>query len=226
MSELPKILAVGVVDEHSIAGTSGVAARWEELSAPSLGNGRTYRELFGKTDDTYRRLDRQTRAIVLAVEATGLDRLLTPEEREHTALVTETICGSIEADLKYTHSLEAGLVHAAIFPYTLQSTCLGDVALRHGLRGPTLCLSIDPAEKGEAMREAWRLFRSTGLRHAVVGRVDALKDPLPSAAAVLTAVAVVLAAPSEGVTAIAEWPVDSEDPFAELAMTCCGGEGR
>lgn len=213
-----RILAIGAVDAHSIAGSGGLDSTWKSLGSPPLGGTKLYRELFGRNDDTFRRLDRQTRAIVLATAATGVDALLGAEEREATALVAETVWGSIEVDFKYTRSLAAEMVHGAIFPYTLQSTCLGDVALRNELRGPTISLSVGPQERGEALREALRLFRSGELRHALVGSVDALASGVPGEEPVLRAVVALVAAPgaSPGVRAVADWPGDGADPFAAL----------
>ena len=223
MSERPKILALGSVDEEAIHGSCGLHATWEELGTKSLGTGKLYKELFGKQDDTFRRLDPQTRSIVLAVEATGIDQLLNEEEREAAALVTETIWGSYEVDKKYTRSLDADLPHGAIFPYTLQSTCIGDVALRHGLRGPTVCLSIEPTARGSALREAERMLSAGEVRHAVVATVDALvsvEDAGSDAEPVLRAVVAVASAGSFPQKELLPWPAPDEDPFAALARSC------
>lgn len=215
----PKIIAVGCVDERGINSTSGLSKSWEELAVAAPGNGRTYRELSGKSDPTFRRLDRQTRAIVLAAQACGINDLLSAEEREETALVTETTCGAIEVDLRYTRALDMGIVHAAIFPYTLQSTCLGDVALRHGLRGPTVCLSLEPGQEGEALREARRLLVPGGPPFAVVGTVDSLDETLPLAEPALRSVMCVLAAADTPRPSVVAWP-ESGDPFSTLAEVC------
>ena len=213
MSE-PRIIAWGHADSVGVAGSSGTRETWEGLGVRSLGTGRVYRELFGRQDDTYRRLDRQSKSVVLAVAATGIDQLLTPELREETALVTETVYGSLEVDLRYTHFLELGVAHGAIFPYTLQSTCLGDVALRHGLRGPTISLSIDPDERGEALAETRRMMALGELRCAVVGAVDALESPLEAGGEVLDArlgaAYAVLATDDVPAPTILDWPADGD----------------
>jgi len=216
------ILAVGAVDRRGIAGSCGVRASWAELGVEPLGTGRTFRELFSKQDQTYRRLDRQTRAIVLAAEACGVSQALTAEQRQDTALVTETSLGSIEVDLRYTRSLRKGFVEAAVFPYTLQSTCLGDVALRHGLRGPTVCLSIEGGQEGAALLEARRLLVCGGARFAIVGMVDVLGEALPTADVALRSVVAVVAAPGYTSSEVALWPEGAADPLAALAETCLG----
>ncbi len=220
MSAKPKIIAIGCVDELGIAGTQGVHADWETLGVKAPGNGRTYRELSGKKDDTFRRLNGTTRALVLAAEACGIDRMLPPEVREETALVVETAHGCLEVDLKFARALDMGIAHAAIFPYTLQSTCLGDVALRHGLRGPTLSLSIQPGEEGEALAEVERLFAAGEVRYAVAGIVDVFDETLHGAEPDLRAVVCLLAAPGEASEAVADWPARESEPFAVLAAAC------
>jgi 3-oxoacyl-(acyl-carrier-protein) synthase len=178
MSTQLELLATGRVDAEGITSSAGWQRSWRELEAEAPGTGSTFRALFGRPDATFRRLDRMTRALLLAVEACALDTHLSAAEREETALVVETVLGSLEVDLHYTRALSTGVVRVALFPYTLQSTCLGDIALRHGLRGPTLSLSIAEGQEGEALREALRLFARGGLRHAVVGTADALGEPV------------------------------------------------
>ena len=216
----PVVLAVGAVDERGVAGIGGVRASWGDLDASPPGNGRTYRHLFGKQDQTFRRLDRQTRAIVLAAEACGIERVLTEREREGAGLLAETSHGSIEADMRFAQSLQKGLVEAAIFPYVLQSTCVGDVALRHGLHGPMICLSVDEGSRGEALREAQRLFSQGQVAFAVLAAVDMLEESLPTLDAAMRAVVAVVAAPGHGGDAKAPWPVDSSDPFQVWADHC------
>ncbi|MCA8974194.1 MAG: hypothetical protein KDC98_05700 [Planctomycetes bacterium] len=220
MSHEPKILGVGVVDELGIDGTAGVHVTWRELETEPPGTPRTRRAVFGASDDTYRRLDRQCRTLVLAAEATGLDGLLLPELRQRTALITETAVGSIEVDLRYTRSLAKDLVEAAAFPYTLPSTCLGEVALRHGLRGPTNCLSVEADQRGESLREARRLLLDGEIAHAVVGVVDVLGEEVPTLSSGLRAVVCVLAAHDAHGQAVVDWPAERPDPFAAL-IRCC-----
>lgn len=216
----PAILAVGVLDDVGIAGTRGIAVAWQELGETAPGTGRTLRTVFGHGDQTYRRLDHQCRALVLAAQAAGIDDVLSPEQRHDAALITETWLGSIEADLRYTRLLREGLVDAAVFPYTLPSTCLGEVALRHGLRGPTICMSVEPPQTGEALWEARRLLAAGEARHAVVGCVDALGEAVPTLQPRLRAVVAVLAAAGEPGPAVAAWPAGEADPFAVLARAC------
>ncbi|MGB3967722.1 MAG: hypothetical protein WBO45_13405, partial [Planctomycetota bacterium] len=99
----PTIAALGLVDRERLAGSAGIATSWAKLGVPAPGNGRTFRGVFGRTDETFRRLDRISRALVLAGEAAGITAVIAaaggvpPAE---VALVFETSLGSLDSDLK------------------------------------------------------------------------------------------------------------------------------
>ena len=65
-----------------------------------------------------------------------------------TAICVETELGSLTTDVDFQRSLRDDVVQAGIFPYSLTSTSLGEVALRYQLRGPTL---REPAGSTQAM---------------------------------------------------------------------------
>jgi hypothetical protein len=195
MSARPTVLAVGLVDERGVVGTGGVRAEWADLGVEPPGTGRSFRALFGRPDATFRRIDRASRALVLAAEAAGLADVLPRQARDATALVVETERGCLDADLRFQHGRQEGVLEGAVFPYTLPSASLGEVALRHGLRGPALCLSIGPDGRGEALREAVRLIEDGEAPYALAGRVEALAGARPGLAPAVHALDVLLAAP-------------------------------
>ena len=210
----PAILAVGALDARVVAGTSGVRAEWAELGVEAPGDGRAFRTLFRRTDPTFRRLDRASRALVLAAEAAGLGALLPRDARDETALVIETERGSLEADLRFARSLSPGPALGAVFPFTLPSASLGEVAIRHRLRGPAVCLSVDTGSQGEALAEAARLLEEGEARYAVAGCVEAC-GPRAGRPAELRAVIALVAAPGTA-GAVLPWPRGAL-AFAELA---------
>jgi len=213
----PRVLALGVADEEGVFGTGGVRARWSELGVAPPGTGRTFRALFDTTHPTFRRLDRASRVLVLATEATGLPRRLGGSVRDDVALVAETERGSVETDLRFQRSLERGVVEGALFPSTLPNTSLGEVAQRHRLRGPTCCLSIEAGQRGDALREAARILADGDARYVLACRVEASAEPVADLAPALSSVAVLLAAPGEEGDVVAPWPGDDGDGFAVLA---------
>lgn len=174
----PVVAAAAHLDAERLAGTGGVRVRWQELGVPAPGDGRTFRAVFGRGDETFRRLDPASRALVLACAALGLDRVLGAAHRERTALVVATTLGCLDADRQFARSLGAEMLDAPIFPYTLPSTCLGEVALRHGLRGAGICLSIAPGEPDLAFAEGSRMLAAGEAEAAVVAGVDVSRaDP-------------------------------------------------
>ncbi len=213
MSESPTVLAVGVVDAERIRGSGGLDRTWQELGVAAPGDGRTPRRLFDRTDSTYRRLDRISRSLVLAAMAAGIEDVLGESARHAAAVLAETHVGCLEIDRRYTRSLADDVVEATIFPYTLPTTSLGEMALRFGLRGLTSSLSVDDARRGAALREAQRMFAAGEIEHAVVASVDVLDESAPGLPAGLRAVVAVLA--RSGGRAVGPWPLigASRDPF-------------
>lgn len=178
MTFAPVLAAAALVDRERIAGTGGVRASWDELGVPAPGDGRTFRVLFGRSDETFRRLDVASRALVLACEALGLAAVLPARDRERTAIVVATSLGCLDADRQFARSLGAEMLDAPIFPYTLPSTCVGEIALRHGLRGPGVCLSTPPGEHGLGFAEAVSLLATGDADAVVAATVDVARaDP-------------------------------------------------
>ena len=101
--------------------------------------------VFDRPFKDFRRLDPLSRFCCLAAEAIGA------EFPARTALVLATTYGCMHADHKFAHSLES-IPAAGVFPYTLPSTCLGDLAIRHKITGPSLCLTTP--DLGDGMIEA------------------------------------------------------------------------
>lgn len=217
MNRTPTVLAVGLVDGERIAGTTGIDVSWQRLGVRAPGNGRTFRAVFGRSDETFRRLDCISRALVLATTAAGIETVLPANARDDTALVVETMLGSLDSDLAFAASMGTGMCDGPIFPYTLPSTSLGEVALRHGLRGPSVCLSVGPGTAGAALAEAEAMFASGEATFALVATVDVLERAVPHADSACRAIAVLLAHPRLGLTSKARWPGHGAGAFAELA---------
>ena len=217
------ILACGAVDEVGIWGTAGRAATWQELEMPPPGTGRTLKVLFDKVDATFRRIDMPARVLVLACEAAGIERVLTPEQRNSTAICIETDIGSLATDLAFQESLADEVVHAGIFPYSLTSTSLGEVALRYKLRGPTVSVSVDEGRTGESLREALRMLAAGDVPFVVAGVANTLHEGAGMREAMMRGVVVILG-PGDAKNGIGElsWAdtdVDG-DPFARLVKMC------
>jgi 3-oxoacyl-(acyl-carrier-protein) synthase len=178
--------------------------------------------VFGRADETFRRLDATSRALVLAAEAAGIAAVLArvpAVAARDVGLVFETTLGSLDSDLAFAASLGAGMPDGPAFAYTLPSTCLGELALRHGLRGPTVCLTTVPADRGVALREAALLLATGEVPLAVAGLVDVLTTAHGDIPAQCRAVVALLAAPRLGLPPVAPWPVPGRDVYAQLAAS-------
>lgn len=212
MTFAPVVAAIGDVDRERIAGSGGLVATWSTLGTAAPGDGRTFRAAFGRSDETFRRLDVASRVLVLACAAAELDRLLPAALRDDTALVVATTLGCLDADRQFAQSLGSEMLDAPIFPYTLPSTCLGEVALRHGLRGISICLSVPPDGGDAALAEATRLLATGEAATAVAAVVDVSRaDPHRCDATVA-----LLAHPRLALPAVAADPLT----FATLRSAC------
>ena len=153
-----RVAAAGVADENGVAGTGGTAARWEQAGTDPRERIR-WQRFFDEPFPDFRRLDPLSRFCCLAVEAARPGDHLDEARREDTALVLATTLGCLHADVRFAAGLEGEAeIEPAVFPYTLPSTCLGDVAIRHRLTGPTLCLAAANGDEPVGLREAVRLL--------------------------------------------------------------------
>jgi 3-oxoacyl-[acyl-carrier-protein] synthase II len=151
------ITAGGAVDRIGFAGTSGVSKRWSELGLDPLADKLRWKALFPAPFPDFRHLDRLSKMLCIAAESAGLTPRVPPPD-DYTALLFASAHGCLDSDWRFEQSLgSADGTAAGLFPYTLSSTCLGAVAIRYGLRGPTLSLSTPPGQEGRAIREAAEL---------------------------------------------------------------------
>ena len=85
------------------------------------------------------RLDLLSRLSLLAVELLGFDFSTLPPDRVGICLVVRA--GSISTDADYWSGRNnPGGPSPLLFTYTLPSSAIGEIAIRHRLTGPVLCL--------------------------------------------------------------------------------------
>ena len=171
-----RIVAAGIADERGVHGTSGLALDWEAAGIDPLGDPFPWERIAPGTSKGYRRLDRVSRLACLAAEAAAPDAHLGPTQREETALVLGSTYGCLDKDLRFERSLHTTEVASGLFPFTLPSACLGILAIRFGLRGPTHCLSTAPDELNQAIDEARSLIEGGEAAAALVCLGDCLPD--------------------------------------------------
>jgi len=84
------------------------------------------------------RLDLCSQLAVLAVEKLGLDFDSLPRDRIGICLAVKA--GSLATDLEYWKARDAaGGLSPTLFAYTLPSSALGEISIRHRITGPNLC---------------------------------------------------------------------------------------
>jgi len=220
MKRAATVLACGMMDRSGIFGSRGTSVTWPELEADPPGTGKTVFKVAGKTDATFRRIDFPARALVLACEAAGICHVLTEAQRAETAICVETELGSLTTDVDFQRSLSEDVVQAGIFPYSLTSTSLGELALRYQLRGPTVSVSVLDTGPGEALREAIRILEAGDAPFVVAGCADAAREAAAGFDAEMRALVAVLA-PGGGGLGELPWPDEGDlDPFAPLLQMC------
>ena len=121
---------------------------WPPPVAESLqrgdGDGLRWSTLFPSETSRFGRMDGLSRLGLMAVELLEADfGAMQPAQRDLVGVCVETHSGCVATDLRF---LQAPL--ASTFAYTLPSTVLGEICIRHRLRGPVMCLLPVPGQGG------------------------------------------------------------------------------
>ena len=165
-----RIAGAAALDPRGLVSSTGVVAAIDPYAKMS------WKPTFESPFKTFRRLDRPAKAACLTAEAAGVGDL-DPALRPETALVLGSVFGCLEADLEFAASLAEGReIRPALFPYTLPSTCLGELAVRYGLTGPCLCLSTPDGGEADALVEAVAYLEQGEAEAAVVCLGDCLPE--------------------------------------------------
>jgi 3-oxoacyl-(acyl-carrier-protein) synthase len=214
------IVGLARADAVGLVSSEGLAVTWAELETEPGGTSTTFHSLFGTAHGNFRRFDRSARLLAMACEAAGVGKIIPKDARQETAVLVETELGCLATDLRFAASLSGELPDSSAFPYTLANTSLGELAIRYGLCGPTLCLSVPSHEDGLAFAEARRLLEDGSASYAVVGRVECLEDSLDSWEATSWATVAVLARRSSkdyaSRASVVPWPDSPRAVFAGL----------
>jgi 3-oxoacyl-(acyl-carrier-protein) synthase len=93
---------------------------------------------------------------------------------DHTriAAVITTAEGCMDVDKKYQETL-ATIPSPALFVYTLPNIMLGEIAIRHGLKGEQVCLVSDKMDAAELCYWANDLLQNRNMDACLCGWVDA-----------------------------------------------------
>lgn len=89
----------------------------------------------------FHKMDFQSKVVILATELMNI-----PFENWDPfkiAMLFDTQSGSISADKAFEDS-RATIPSPALFVYTLPNIFMGEIAIKHGIKGPHICLQLDP----------------------------------------------------------------------------------
>jgi hypothetical protein len=183
------------------------------ITASSMVTGDDVRE--ARLGSRFGRMDLMSQLALLAVEP--LAAHFDPLPRERIAICLAAKAGSLATDLDYWNGRDAaGGPSPTLFTYTLPSAAIGEIAIRHRLTGPNLCLV---GGGGDLLPEAAALVRSGAAEGCVcvlanvVSPALARLTSLPTAA---TACAVFLRRGGAGQHQLTEFDRDMEALCANL----------
>lgn len=96
------------------------------------------------------RMDLMCRLGFMAAELLAVDFDALPDtRRERLGVCVESFTGSLDTDIRFART-----PRPSIFAYTLPSTVIGEICIRHRLKGPVLSLISPDANGANALAEA------------------------------------------------------------------------
>ena len=107
--------------------------------------------------DRFGRLDPLCRGAVAVVEMLGLQPPDDGAPMGNVALLLGTSTGSLAVDISFCRTIgQPGGASPMLFSYTLPSTAIGEIAIRHRIGGPNVCLNAGPESALLALWEGVR----------------------------------------------------------------------
>ena len=102
------------------------------------------------------RMDLMCRLGFMAAELLAVNfDTLTAARREHLGVCVECFTGSLDTDIRFAQT-----PRPSIFAYTLPSTVIGEICIRHRLKGPVLSLISPDTDGANLLGEAAEWLRA------------------------------------------------------------------
>jgi 3-oxoacyl-(acyl-carrier-protein) synthase len=141
----------------------------EDLSRGEL-DGLHWSLLSNSDPSRFLRMDLMCRLGFLAAELLSVNFDTLPDAcRERLGVCVESFTGSLDTDIRFAQT-----PRPSIFAYTLPSTVIGEICIRHRLKGPVLSL-ISPLTNGaNAMTEAAEWLRADNAEMALCLTIEAM----------------------------------------------------
>ena len=130
---------------------------------------------FSTSCPRFGRMDALCRLGLMAVELLGVEFA----DKDEVGVVLETRSGSLLADRQFWQTRSP-----SVFSYTLPSTAIGEICIRHKLRGPVLCLMSVTGDGRQALEQAQSWLCAGEARSCLCLYADAAGDA-PARAGVL-----------------------------------------
>lgn len=135
-------------------------------------------ELFSSEARRFARMDWLSRVGLMAVELLEARfETWNAQDLEQTAVCAETAAGCITSDASFLR-----LPGPTLFAYTLPSTVIGEICIRHHIKGPMLCLMSSAESTRAAIDEAAAWLREGSAKACLCVGCEAVS---PDAAALL-----------------------------------------
>ena len=153
------ITAFGYINSAGF-GDHATGRSWAEIGVESFAQCQ-WKQLFDSPFDRFGRLDTFSKHVVASVELLGLPLPDGDIKEDETALYVGTEFGSCQVDKQFYRSLtQPGGASPKLFSYTLPSTAIGEVAIRHKINGPNLCVSAGQSSGLVALWQSAELLKS------------------------------------------------------------------
>jgi 3-oxoacyl-(acyl-carrier-protein) synthase len=111
--------------------------------------------LFSSSCPRFGRMDLLSRLGLMAVELLGVEfAAMSEEDRDEVGVALMTPSGSLSTDIDFLKEISP-----STFIYTLPSSVIGEICIRHRLRGPVLCLTSDAVSGRSIVDEAAERIR-------------------------------------------------------------------
>jgi len=135
-------------------------------------------ELFESEAQRFARMDWLSRLGLIAVELLDAHfETWEPLSREQTGVCVETTAGSLTSDAEFLR-----LARPTVFTYTLPSTVIGEICIRHRFKGPMLCLMSSGKTTRAGIDEAVAWLRESSANYCLCVGCEAVS---PAAADLL-----------------------------------------
>ncbi len=187
---------------------------WEALKWP---------QLFTTEAPRFSRMDGLSRLGLMAVELLGVEAA--GSDRTRIGVCLETRLGSLGTDVRFLETRSP-----SVFTYTLPSTVIGEICIRHRFKGPVLCLLPGEAAGAGALDVAIDWLRTGEAAACVCLACEAVDKRVagwvPFAEHAAThgwQAGALFLAPSEGSTG---GSAPSAGALMDLARRQCGGPGN